>query len=422
MKNYLPHIIKHIYLNEDIVLPGEVAGGKGFYFVFWWHDIALGQLFIDPGKIFEYGEYVQQIISAIKPAVKFYQRQQDTEAYNWEYWLQNQLTEEWNDWMKKLLAKWNDPQVPYTVPVSLIICTRNRAAQLQRCLQNLKALSCLPEEIIVVDNAPTDNATKAITATFDGVKYVKEPRAGLDIARNTGIISALCDIVAFVDDDVIAHPLWAYRIWESFEDSSVAAITGLVIASELDTEAQMIFEKHWSFNRGYTDQVYDSAFFKATSPTGCPVWEIGAGANMAFRKTVFKTTGLFDELLDAGAAGCNGDSEMWFRILLKGHNIHYTPRAIVFHEHRKDMPGLKKQIFSYMRGFTSAVLIQQQYHPASGYKKFKLRGFIRQYSKALIKQFPAYPLQYKTLLPEIKGVLSGLLFYTKNKKKSTGFK
>jgi glycosyltransferase involved in cell wall biosynthesis len=280
----------------------------------------------------------------------------------------------------------------------------------------LGKLSCVPEEIVVVDNASKDNSTKEVVEKFPGVKYIKEPRAGLDIARNTGILNSSFSIVAFVDDDVLVHPLWVYRTWETFQDSSIAAMTGLVIASKLDTEAQMIFERHWSFNRGYVDKVYNSDFFKKTLSQGPPVWEIGAGANMGFRKSIFEEVGLFDELLDVGAAGCNGDSEMWFRILSHGHSIHYNPRAIVHHEHRKDMEGLKKQIFSYMRGYTTAALIQQQQHQDAGYKRKIFKEFPVYYLQLIKRGFPKYPFRFQTLGAEITGVLSGLVFYYKNKK------
>jgi len=413
MKTFPSYQIHHIYLDNTLNLPVPGVNKKGNYLVFWWRDIALGQFFIDPNKALAEKEYNEQLIKAIKPAIDFYAKNENITG-KWEYWLVHQMFDDWKSWMEALFTKFTTMQVPASVPVSVIICTRGRAAYLQQCLTMLKALECIPEEIVVVDNAPADDTSKIVVENFEGVKYIKEPRGGLDIARNTGILNTTLPIVAFVDDDVSVHPLWAYNIWETFQNPAVAAMTGLVIAAELETEAQLIFEKHWSFNRGYVDKIYDTAFFKSTLAKGPPVWEIGAGANMAFRKSVFKKTGHFDELLDAGAAGCNGDSEMWFRILAKGYSIHYNPRAVVFHEHRKDLKGLKKQIFYYMRGFTTAALIQQKQHPEAGYK-YKLRSLPRYYGRLTIKEFPYYRFQFKTLWAEIRGSLSGILFYHKHK-------
>jgi GT2 family glycosyltransferase len=268
----------------------------------------------------------------------------------------------------------------------------------------------------VIDNAPQNDATREVVSEFKEVIYVREPRPGLDIARNTGAKTAKHPILAYTDDDVSVHPHWAYHIWQTFKDPKVAAMTGLVIAAELATEAQYIFEKHWSFNRGYTDKLYDTEFFRKTLRKGPPVWNIGAGANMAFRKEVFEETGYFDELLDVGAAGCNGDSEMWYRILKHGHTIHYNPRAVAFHEHRKEIAGLKKQLFYYMRGYTAAALLQQQQLRQAGYAKQIFWVLPRHYLRLLRSGFPHYSYRYRTIAAEMLGILSGLAYYIKNKR------
>src|SRR5262249_11263229 len=99
-------------------------------------------------------------------------------------------------------------------------------------------------------------------------------------------------------------------------------------------------------------------FYAATRARGCPVWDIGAGANMAFRREVFERLGGFDERLDVGAAGCSGDSEFWNRILHAGGVCRYEPTAVVRHFHRRDFQGLRRQIRAYMRGHMVALLVQ----------------------------------------------------------------
>ena len=81
---------------------------------------------------------------------------------------------------------------------------------------------------------------------------------------------------------------------------------------------------------------------------------------MAFRRAIFDRVGLFDERLDVGQAGCSGDSEFWHRVLTDGWQCRYEPGAVVFHYHRRDMAGLRKQIFFYMRGHVVALLVQFQ--------------------------------------------------------------
>ena len=414
----LPYHITHLNLQRQLQMPLLDTARKGNYLVFWWGDLALGDLYLAPGQGLTEQSYYEKLTAAIQPAVERYALKAGQAAGAWSNWLRRRDFSCLREWMGSVLQDFTPNAVPETVPVTVVICTRNRAQHLQQCLLMLGQLRCRPQQIVVVDNAPSDESTAEVVRNFEEVEYVKEPRAGLDVARNTGIRQASCPVVAFTDDDVRVHPLWVYRVWESFQDPKVAAMTGLVIASQLETEAQQIFEKHWSFNRGYVDKTYDEAYFRQTLPTGPPVWEIGAGANMAFRTSVFKEVGYFDERLDVGAAGCNGDSEMWYRVLAGGHSIHYNPRAAAFHEHRREIAALKKQIYYYMRGFTAAALVQQQQHRQAGYHKHLFRVLPRYYLSLIRQGFPKYPFQYRTLFTEIGGILSGLVYYVKNRRAS----
>ncbi|MCX6216760.1 glycosyltransferase [Spirosoma sp.] len=413
MKQSFVYQIRHIQLAESMDLPPVPTNETGWYLVFWWRQIPLGHLFVEPGERVTAAELAEKGWQAIEPTLRAYRASQAENA------LTNGMaaTRPANvqEALSTTLSTYDLESLPAEVPISVVICTRNRAADLQIALQALKDLPCKPAEIVVVDNAPTDNSTARVVEKFPDVIYCHEPRPGLDIARNSGIRMATMPVMAYVDDDVQVHAHWAYHIWKTFQDTNVAAMTGLVIAAELNTEAQLIFEKHWSFNRGYVDKTYDAAYLDHTLSAGPPIWEIGAGANMAFRRDLFATTGYFDERLDVGAAGCNGDSEMWFRILTHGYSVHYNPRAVVFHKHRQELPALKKQLFSYMRGHTAAALIQQAYHPSAGYRRHVFKSLPLYYLHYLKAGFPAYGFRHQTIGMEIRGALSGVLFYLKNR-------
>jgi hypothetical protein len=95
---------------------------------------------------------------------------------------------------------------------------------------------------------------------------------------------------------------------------------------------QLQFETYWGFGRGYRRMDFSSVFFESDRLRGCPVWEIGAGANMAFRREVFEKVGLFDERLDVGAAGCSGDSEFWCSHSKESVVTNQAPWPIIFIE------------------------------------------------------------------------------------------
>ena len=295
--------------------------------------------------------------------------------------------------------------------VSLVICTRDRPKELARCLSSLPAQTLPPSEIVVVDNASLTRDTEQVCRDA-GVRYVSEPRPGLDIARNTGACTSKGDIVAYTDDDVVLHPRWLERLVEAFDDPRIWAVTGLVLPAEVATEAQWHFERFWGFGRGFQRIDFGPDFLQANNASGCPTWQIGAGASMAFRRTAFDRAGLFDERLDVGAAGCSGDSEYWHRILCAGGVCRYEPSAVAFHYHRRDWMGLRKQIRAYMRGHAAALLVQYEQSGRLGNLRRLFVSFPAYYFRRMVKQL-LFGREASNFLmqDEIAGVLSGIWFY-----------
>ncbi len=248
---------------------------------------------------------------------------------------------------------------------SVVICTRNRPLELERCLASLERSSGSWAEVIVVDNAPSTK-TRSAAVRF-GAHYVAEPRPGLSRARNAGVAAASADVVAFVDDDTEVDPCWLERLLEGFDDPRVMSVTGLVLPAELDGLGQVAFERALGgFGRGYHRLDYGREFFAKTRAQGAPVWKVGAGANMAVRTRAFELVGGFDERLGAGAAGCSEDSEFWYRLLARGWECRYTPDSVVHHHHRRDLPALERQAHEYIRGHVAALFVQFSRHRHRG--------------------------------------------------------
>ncbi|QJE73261.1 glycosyltransferase [Aerophototrophica crusticola] len=247
--------------------------------------------------------------------------------------------------------------------LSVIVCTRRRPDALAKCLDALEACRGHIDELLVVDNDPADPGTFAVVQGRPWVRYVAETRPGLSRARNAGIRAAKGDLVAFTDDDVEVRPDWALRLRCAFTGPEVAAVTGLVLPASLETDAQVVFEKGFGgFSGGFRPVAFGPDFLDDYRRQGAPVWRLGAGANMAFRRDVFQGVGLFDERLGAGAAGCSEDSEMWYRLLAAGLTCRYDPTAVVLHHHRREWSALRGQVHAYMKGHVAALLVQFARH------------------------------------------------------------
>ena len=295
--------------------------------------------------------------------------------------------------------------------VSVVICTRDRAEDLARCLAALPGQTRVPDQVVVVDNASRDDGRTRAVALAAGVNYVREDRPGLDIARNRGVRTAIGDIIAFTDDDVRLHPRWLERMAAAFDRDHVLAVTGLVLPAELETAAQLHFETYWGFGRGYRPIDFGAEFFRTDRTRGCPAWEIGAGASMAFRRETFRRAGLFDERLDVGAAGCSGDSEYWHRVLFHGGTCRYEPAAAAFHYHRRDFAGLSRQITAYMRGHAAALLVQYERSGNLGSLRRAMATVPAWYARRWLRTLRGRAERDVLLVEETRGFVSGLLFY-----------
>jgi glycosyltransferase involved in cell wall biosynthesis len=100
--------------------------------------------------------------------------------------------------------------------ISVIVCAHNEAAYLAPCLTSLLAQSRVPDEILLINNASTDD-THGAAAVFRGVRVIDEPRKGLVIARERGRLEATGELLVYIDADCRAPQSWLLRIERRFE-------------------------------------------------------------------------------------------------------------------------------------------------------------------------------------------------------------
>ncbi|MGD8852853.1 MAG: glycosyltransferase family A protein [Gammaproteobacteria bacterium] len=231
--------------------------------------------------------------------------------------------------------------------VTVAVCTRDRTESLRTCLDALLGLDYPAVDLLVIDNGPSSDASARLVGQYAAVRYVREPRPGLDWARNRAIAEARGEIIAYTDDDVVVDAGWAKALAAVFaDDPQVMAVTGLVVPYELETPAQLLFEAYGGFGRGFTRRWYrrDPTRGK-TDRFHIGAGRFGTGANMAYRRSLLERLGGFDPALDVGTVtNGGGDLEMFFRVLQEGYTLVYEPAAVVRHRHRRDHAQLRTQL------------------------------------------------------------------------------
>ncbi len=258
-------------------------------------------------------------------------------------------------WAPAALLELAPPAADPGPSMTVAVCTRDRPGELARCLEALHRSSAPGLDLLVVDNAPgTETVRELVEARFPQVRYAREPRPGLNWARNRAILEASGEILAFTDDDAVPDPGWARAVVRAFaEQADVMAVTGPVVPEELETEAQQLFEDYGGFGRGFERRWCraDGDHRGRAAGHHRPA-QFGTGANMAFRRQLFSRIGAFDPRLDVGTpTEGGGDLEMFFRVMQAGYTLAYEPDAIVRHRHRRETAALDRQLAAWGSGF-----------------------------------------------------------------------
>jgi glycosyltransferase involved in cell wall biosynthesis len=227
--------------------------------------------------------------------------------------------------------------------LSVILCTYNRAALLQRSLESLRRQVVSPNvrwELIVVDNNCSDSTPEIlrdVSVDFPvPLQIFRETKQGLSHARNRGIKEAQGTYLLFTDDDVEPALDWIESIWSTFRKCQCDAVGGKV-------ELKFLCERPlWVTDdlKGFLAHVdYGSTEIQLTGGSA-PI-----GANMAYSARVFARLGGFDPLLGMNADKLVGGEEIdLFERFLKASLIAiYQPKALVYHAVDRDR--LRKSYF-----------------------------------------------------------------------------
>lgn len=313
--------------------------------------------------------------------------------------------------LRKWLMRQDNPKQGARPSWSVIVCTRNRADQLKRCLESIIAAAKTGGgEIVVVDNDPPDEATRQLVENYP-VRYVREMRRGLNWARTAGAEAASGDILIYTDDDVVVDERWIAAMLEPFGSPRVAAVTGLTLPYELETPPQDLFEFYGGHGRGFIRRVYD---YTGIAPAAAGL--VGSGANMAMRRELVLSMRLFDNEFDVGTATLSGgDAYAFYQFLIKGYQIVYTPDALVWHQHRRDYASLERMLYGYSVGgfaFLTRCLIKHKDWQALYVALEWLRSqHIKQLGRWLTRKPDALPIGL--IMTEWKGFFVGPWAYFK---------
>ena len=168
--------------------------------------------------------------------------------------------------------------------VSVVIPAYNEEKYLPLCLESIKKQDYAAEyEVIVVDNASTDNTAKI--ALDWGAKVVYESKRSPACARQKGVEAATGEIIAFIDADTQAPTCWLSTIVSRFvQEPETVVISGPYAYFDAGSIARIA-----SYIGNFISIIIDQLFRKVLNK-GSAVW----GSNFAVHRSALLEVGGFD--------------------------------------------------------------------------------------------------------------------------------
>ena len=207
--------------------------------------------------------------------------------------------------------------------ISVIIPVYNGSKYLNQCLDALIASSYHAYEIIVVDDASTDDSAE-ISRKKGALVFQLPRQSGPAAARNHGAQKAQGDILFFVDSDVVVQQETIARVAADFmKNPDIAALFG----SYDDEPAEKNFCSQYK-------NLYHHFVHQQSSNEAVTFWA-GCGA---IRRDVFDKVGGFDQ--NKYSKPCIEDIELGYRLRSMGYRILLDKELQVKHLKRWKIGGL----------------------------------------------------------------------------------
>jgi glycosyltransferase involved in cell wall biosynthesis len=221
--------------------------------------------------------------------------------------------------------------------VSVVVCayTADRREALRAALRSLSVQTVAPSEVIaVIDHNP--GLLEWVREQMPEVRVIPSDHApGLAGARNTGVLAASGELVAFLDDDARAEPDWLERLHRAYDDPQVVGAGGAVVP-EFEHGRPRWMPEEFDWVVGCT--------YRGLPTTTEPVRNL-IGCNMSFRRDALLRAGGFPDgmgRLGANAIGCE-ETELCIRIQHQRQDavFIYDPDARVGHRVPAARAGLR---------------------------------------------------------------------------------
>lgn len=212
--------------------------------------------------------------------------------------------------------------------ISVLLPTRNRPVDLQRCLDSLTRVRYPAWDVLLLDQSDDERSrtlTEAFAHALPNLTYQRMRVRGCSLAYNTGLEQTSGLIVAFLNDDCTVAADWLVAVAAVFERHPQAGIVFGSVKRACDQTEHFI-------------PAYDARIERQVRGRWSCLRLGGMGACMYIRRAVAQSVGPFDIRLGPGAHFSSGadDVDYRYRCLAHGYSGVTTPAIVVEHHGGRD--------------------------------------------------------------------------------------
>jgi GT2 family glycosyltransferase len=208
---------------------------------------------------------------------------------------------------------------------SIVIPVHNKAALTRQCLDSIFANPpAVDHEVLVVDDASTDETPAMLAEYGDAVKHVRlERNAGFATACNTGAAAAEGGYLVFLNNDTIAQPGWLDAL-AAYADTHDVAVVGskLLFPDGTVQHAGVVFGFQGDPLHIYAGCPADHPAVNKSRP-----FQSVTAACVLVRRDAFEQVGGFD----TGYHNDLEDVDLCLRLGQEGHEVHYCHESVLYH-------------------------------------------------------------------------------------------
>jgi GT2 family glycosyltransferase len=217
--------------------------------------------------------------------------------------------------------------------VAVVILNWNGKNFLEKFLPSVLASTYKNTQLIVADNASTDDSIAFLQQHFPTVQIIiNQSNEGFAKGYNTALKKVIADYFVLLNSDVEVTPAWIEPIVQLMEnDTAIAACQPKILDYKSKTHFEyagasggFIDGLGYPFARGRVLENIEEDKGQYNNAIPC-FWATGAA--MFVRASVYNKLGGFDEYFFAHQE----EIDLCWRMQLSGHKVYVQPASVVYH-------------------------------------------------------------------------------------------